>query len=277
MENNKILSAAFLDILFDGRNKDYGAYELRKSYNKRVATALVVTGSLLLLLFLGSALAKELNKNDIPEIEVAGDVVLDRVPIKPPVEPPAIPPPPHVTAPPPVEMKQFTPPLIMPDKEVPPQEKPPVNDELIDSKIGTANVDGIKDDGTLTTPPPEVGTGIAEAPKQVVEDYERIFIKVEEPATFKGGTDGWRRYLERNLSFPEAAQENGTAGVVKVQLVVDKNGKISEVTALNNPGDGLAEEAVRVIKSGPDWIPAQQNGRSVSFRFIQTITFASAN
>ncbi len=273
MENNKILSATFLDILFDGRNKEYGAYQLRKSYNKRITTALVVTGSFILLVFLGSVLANALDKKTNSVLVVDDTVNLTEVKIPDRIEPPVIPPPKQITAPPPVEMKQFTPPVIMQDDKVKDDEKPPENADLADVIIGTADMEGAKYDGVVA-PPLEIGTGDAVAPKAPEEDYDKIFIKVENPATFPNGLEGWKRYLERNLNYPDAAQDNGTMGVVKIQMVVDKNGKISEVQALNNPGDGLAEEAIRVIKTGPDWKPAEQNGKPVAYRFVQTITFS---
>jgi protein TonB len=92
-------------------------------------------------------------------------------------------------------------------------------------------------------------------PKVDNEDYDKIFTKVENPAEFPGGPDAWRRYLERSLQYPEAAQENGVQGVVRVQFIVDKEGNISEVQALNDPGEGLAEEAVRIIKKAPNGCP----------------------
>ncbi len=273
MENNKILSAAFIDILFDGRNKEYGAYQLRKSYNKRVATALIVTGSFILLLFLGSALAYALEKKDNSLLPVEQTIVLAPVDQTKKIEPPVVMPPKQITEPPKVKMEQFTAPVIMVDNEVKPDEQPPLVDDLANAVISTFKQDGIDTDNTIVAPPVEPGSGNVVAPKADTEDYEKIFIKVENPATFPGGTDGWRRYLERNLNFTDAATENGTTGVVRVQLVVDKNGKISEVVALNDPGDGLAEEAIRVIKTGPDWKPAEQNGKPVAYRFVQTITF----
>ncbi len=272
MENNKILSAAFIDILFDGRNKEYGAYQLRKSYNKRVATALVVTGSFILLLFLGSALANALDKKDNSPLPVEQIVELTEVDQTKKIEQPVIPPPKQITEPPKVEMKQFTPPIIMVDDKVKDDERPPKNTELADAIIGTKDIEGEKYDDIIA-PPLATGTGDVVVPKAPEEDYEKIFIKVENPARFPNGMEGWRRHLERNLNYPDAAQDNGTTGVVRVQLVVDKNGKISEVVALNDPGDGLAEEAIRVIKTGPDWIPAEQNGKPVAYRFVQTITF----
>lgn len=272
MDANKILSADFLDIIFDGRNKEYGAYELRKAYNKRLATALVITGSVLLLFFLGSVLASVLGKNNNDKLEVVNDVVLEEIKA-PEKKPEVVPPPPPKTPPPPkVEMAKFTPPKIVPDKEVKEDEKPPEVEKVEEAKIGVVNQEGVKDEGVVA-PPVEKGTGEVVAPKVDTEDYDKTFTKVEVPAEFPGGLDGWRRYLERNLQYPDAAQENNTSGVVKVQMVVDKDGGISEVQALNDPGDGLADEAVRIIKKGPRWKPAEQNGRKVTYRFVQTVTF----
>lgn len=101
--------------------------------------------------------------------------------------------------------------------------------------------------------------------------------KVETVASFSGGVNAWRRYLEHNLCYPEAAQKNNTQGVIRVEMLVDKEGKISEVKALNDPGDGLANEAMRVVKMGPDWIPAMQDGKPVTYRFVQTVTFRLAS
>jgi periplasmic protein TonB len=272
MENNKILSAAFIDILFDGRNKEYGAYQLRKSYNKRVATALVVTGSFILLLFLGSALANALDKKNNSLLPVEQIVELTEVDQPKKIEPPVVQPPKQLTEPPKVKMEQFTPPEIKPDNEVKPDEQPPLVDDLANAVISTIKQDGIDADNTIIAPPVE-GSGNVVAPKADLQDYDITFTKVEDPATFPGGMDGWRRHLERNLHYPEAAIDNETQGVVKVQMVVDKFGKITEVVALNDPGNGLAEEAVRVIKQGPNWVPAEQNGVKVAYRFVQAITF----
>ncbi len=106
------------------------------------------------------------------------------------------------------------------------------------------------------------------------DGYEKTFTKVEQPAEFPGGLDGWRRYLERNLQYPDKAVKNGTQGVVKVQLTVNEDGSLKDIKAINDPGDGLAEEAERILKKGPKWNPAEQNGRKVTYQFVQTITFA---
>ena len=138
---------------------------------------------------------------------------------------------------------------------------------VIDSfatKTGTA---------TMAAKQPEDLKEVVVVGYQKKTDYEKVFTKVDNPASFPGGLDGWRRYLERNLKYPVAAQEKGTQGTVKVQMVVAEDGNVTDLKALNDPGNGLAEEAVRVIAKGPKWIPATQNGHPVTYRFVQTLTF----
>ncbi len=103
---------------------------------------------------------------------------------------------------------------------------------------------------------------------------DKIFTKVDKPASFKGDIEGWTQYLMKNLKYPKKAIKNDIQGMVRVQFIVDREGNVSEVMALNDPGGGLAEEAVRVIAKGPKWKPAEQNGRKVIYRHIQAITFA---
>jgi protein TonB len=120
-----------------------------------------------------------------------------------------------------------------------------------------------------------VGSGLAQARKDSLptDSGTRIFTKVDKPAEFPGGAEGWRSYLEQNLNYPKKAQRQKIEGMVKVQFLVDKEGNISEVAAVNDPGGGLAEEATRIIAKGPKWIPAEQNGKKVIYRHIQAITF----
>ena len=270
MDSNKILNADMLDIIFDGRNKEYGAYDLRKTYRRRMLIALGIMLTVALLVFVGGILADSINKNQKAAVDIK-DVTLEDVKEEKKNEPPPPPPPPKLPEPK-VEIAKFTPPKIVKDEEVKEDEKPPEQEKLEDTKIGTINQEGTKDEG-IVAPPVEKGTGEVVTPKVDNEDYDKIFTKVENPAEFPGGQDAWRRYLERSLQYPEAAQENGVQGVVRVQFIVDKEGNISEVQALNDPGEGLAEEAVRIIKKGPKWKPAEQNGRKVIYRHIQQVTF----
>ncbi len=106
-----------------------------------------------------------------------------------------------------------------------------------------------------------------------IDDDDIVFTKVEVPAAFPGGIDGWRMYLERNLRYPKAAQKRNTQGAVRVQMTVKKDGSVTDVAVLNDPGDGLGDESKRVVLKGPKWIPASEGGISVNYKFVQTITF----
>ena len=271
MDINKILSADILDILFDGRNKEYGAYDLRKTYSKRITYSLVGTLVICLLLVVGSIIANSAKKKG-PE-NVVQDINLENLKTEEKKPEPPPPPPPPKQEPPKVEITKVTPPKIVKDEEVKPDEEIKEVEKLEDTKIGTINQEGAKDDG-LVAPPVEKGTGVVEAPK-VEEDYDKVFTTVQIQAEFPGGPAAWGKYLERNLNRDLPSENGAPAGkyTVVVSFIVSKTGAISEVTAENDPGYGTKAEAIRVITKGPPWKPANQNGRSVIYRQKQSITF----
>jgi len=272
MEANKILSSDILDLVFENRNKSYGAYELRKTYNKRIITALLITGGVALLIFLASFIANTINANkaqlDIKEVVLENIQQEEEKKVEPP------PPPPPKVEPPKVEMTKFTPPKIVEDEEVKKEDIPPEVEKLEDTKIDVTSQEGIKDEG-LAAPPPDAGKQVVEAPK---EDENKIFEKVEVEAEFPGGLPAWRRYLERNLNAQVPSDAGAPTGsyTVVVKFIVDKSGSISDVKARTSHGFGMEEEAVRAIKRGPKWTPAIQNGRNVNAYRQQPITFVVA-
>jgi len=272
MEPNKIQDADILDIIFEGRNKDYGAYELRKTYNSRIVKSLLVMGSVVGLLVIGNVVSGFGKRAQMPMPDIT-DITLDNVKE---AKPPVLPPPPVIKAPPPqVAMKQFTAPLIV-KTDVPKDEKPPENDELDKVKIGTVNIAGTVDDGTdAPVAIGDGGKGIAVAPKQQDDDNDgKPFMKVEVDATFPGGPAAWLRFLNRNLRSPDEAINNGISGKVVVQFIVDKEGNVSDVVAISGPEQGgLREEAIRVIKKSGKWTPAVQNGRYVKAYRSQPVIF----
>jgi protein TonB len=270
MEANKILTADLLDIVFEDRNKEYGAYELRRSYNKRIARALIITASVALLALLGSVLASSM-KSSGPTKFKNTEVTLQNIKQEEKIiEPP--PPPPPKQEPPKVEMKQFTPPVIKKDEEV--EKPPPPQEELKEVKIDVIDQEGIKESEIPTVAVIDEGKQIVEEKK--VEDENKIFDKVEIEASFPGGDAKWRQYLERNCNGQVATDNGAPEGTYTtvVQFVVDKEGNISDVRALTNHGYGMEEEAMRAIKKGPKWNPAIQNGRQVKAYRKQPITFA---
>ena len=271
MEINKILTADILDIIFEGKNKEYGAYELRKTYNTRIVKAIVGTAIVVLLLFLWYFVSN-LDSGGAKKNVVVQDVQLEEVKEEKKNEPP--PPPPPKIEPPKVEMAKFTPPKIVKDNEVKEEEKPPEQEKLEDTKIGTVNQEGIKDEGITAPPVSDAGKGVVEAPKKDEEDYDKTFTKVEIESEYPGGPAAWLRYLNKNFRYPDEAVNNEIQGTVVVQFIVDKEGNVSDVSAISGPTDGgLRDEAVRVIKKSGKWTPAVQNGRQVKSYKKQPIVF----
>jgi len=271
MDINKLQTADILDIIFDGRNKEYGAYDLRKTYNKRLRNALFATIGICVLLLVLSIIANSAGKEK-QEVMVQ-DMSLENMKNEEKKPEPPPPPPPPKQEPPKVEITKFTPPKIVKDEEVKPDEEIKEVEKLEDTKIGTFNQEGAKDEG-LVAPPVEKSTGVVEAPK-VEEDYDKVFTVVQIPAEFPGGLPAWSRYLERNLNR-EIPVENGAPPgryTVVVAFTVSKTGAISDVAAENDPGYGTKAEAIRVITKGPSWKPAVQNGRNVIYRHKQAVTF----
>jgi len=269
MEVNKILSADVLDIIFEGKNKEYGAYDLRKTYNKRLTTALLVTAGIGLIIFLGSFLASVLHSTNDHDMNVK-DLSLSKV--KPPEKKPPPPPPPKPKIPPPPKLEtiKFTPPKVVKDNEVKPDEKPPENKDLDKPvQIDTKSQEGIKSDIVPTTTD---NSNAVEVPK---EDPNQIFTKVEIEASFPGGLAAWKRYLEKNLDAQVPTNNSAPEGTyqVIVQFVVSKDGSLSDIKCVQDPGYGTCEEAIKVIKNGPHWNPGQQNGHEVNSLHQQPVTF----
>ena len=270
MDSSKILNADILDILFEGKNKEYGAYDLRKTYNRRFFKALMTTTGVIIIVISGYAFCNRDDGSKKSAMYVK-DTELEAYHKEEPLTPP--PPPLKLPPPPAVEMKQFTPPKVVPDKEVKADEKPPENDQLDDVKIGTTNTNGAKDDG-IVAPPASNGPGVVEAPKKVEDDMDKTFTKVEIESTYPGGMEAWKRYLNKSFRYPDEAQAQEIQGVVMVQFIVDKEGNVSDVQAVSGPEQGgLREEAVRVIRKSGKWTPAIQNGNKVKSYKNQPITF----
>lgn len=271
MEANKILSADVLDLVFEGRNKDYGAYDLRKTYNRRITRALIITASVAVIALGGSLLASAMKGKEDKKVKMNEMTIQDVKQEEKKEPPPPPPPPPPKQEPPKVEMKQFTPPVIKKDEEV--EKPPPPQEELKEAKIDVVNQEGIKDEGIVAPTVIDEGKQIVE--EKPVEDENKIFDKVEIEASFPGGDAKWRRFLEQNANGQVATDNGAPEGTYTtvVQFVVDKEGNISDVKALTNHGYGMEQEAVRVIKKGPKWTPAVQNGRQVKAFRKQPITF----
>ena len=269
MESSTILTADVLDIIFEGRNKEYGAYDLRRTYGRRLTVSITVMLSVILLLGIGYAFAgnKKIMAHEviIPEDHHLEDIKKPDEPVEPPPPPPKQP---EVK----VQMTQFTPPKIVHDEDVKEDEKPPEIETLEDTKIATYNQDGVKDENIVAPPIGDGNREVFVAPTKEVEDWDKTFTKVEMESEYPGGMSAWARYLNRNLRFSQEAIDNGVQGTVVVQFIVDKDGNVSDVVAVSGPQEHYAE-AVRVIKKSGKWTPAIQNGHQVKSYKKQPIVF----
>jgi len=252
MQIQEISRADILDILFEGRNKDYGAYDLRKTYNKRLTKALAATASICLLLIGGYTWAGKGHVSKIPPVAV-DDVTLANAVHDQPVVPPPVPKPQPQLA-----TIKSTPPLIVPDQQVRPEDIPPPNDATDQVKIGTETHTGELSGDIVEAPSSGNGTqNVIEQPKRPEEDT-KVYETVEIESYYPGGMESWKRFLIKNFRATDEV-----SGTVIVKFIVDKEGNVSDVEAISGP-DELKAEAVRVIKKSGKWTPAIQNGRKVN-------------
>lgn len=272
MEPNKILQSDILDIIFEDRNKSYGAYELRKGYSGRLTKALIITGSILLLIFIGTILTNFINDNSKKTVDVVDTQMAE---IKTDEPPPPPPPPPPVPPPPPeIKQVQFVPPKVVKDEEVKPDEK--IEEIKEDAAISNKTVETENTNQVVQAPVEDKGSQVVETPKE--DDENKVFTKVEQEAAFPGGEAAWRRYLQNNLDANTPVENGAAEGTyqVIVKFIVSKDGSISQVEAETSFGHGMEAEAVKIIKKGPKWTPANQNGRAVNAYRRQPITFVVA-
>lgn len=246
------------EIVFEKRNKMYGAYILRKMYNKQVNKALLLSISILIagLAYPIVSSYKVLNKGKLVWIEAGSEVIRTD---KPPIEPPVLPP-----APPPVSeiQKQV--------RFVPPE----VIDGLVTDDEGLLNQDILNQ--TSVNDPVDLNIEkFVEKQVVVIEDPEKAppVIFVEEMPSYPGGESERLKFLKDHIEYPKNAAENGIQGTIYFQFIVDSKGNITDVKILRGIGGGCDEEALRVIKMMPPWHPGKQNGRTVRVLYNMAVSF----
>lgn len=266
MEPNKILSATLIDVIFDGRNKAYGAYDLRKTYSHRTKVALSLTIAVVALVLTGTTLANSSKKEVVRENADTGIVLTEVEEVKPPEELPE----PETKPEEPVQTQKFTEPIIV-DKLVLTDPLPPM--EALDSTaVGSETTKGTVDIGIADAPEGSGGEAKGIVQPKEPNDPDEIKLSVDVPAKFEGN---WVRFLEKNLKA-EVPVDNGAAPgrySVVVQFVVDKEGNVSDIKALTNHGYGVEQEAIRVLKKAPKWQPAMAAGFTVKAYHRQVIVF----
>ena len=264
MEPNKILSATILDLVFDGRNKEYGAYELRVTYPERVKKSMVIVFIITAIAITGAALGSSLKTKGDGRIIAKPMTIPDFVPEEKEKIPPPEKPKPD---PPEIKSIKVTQPRIV-DEIVP--EPPPTEEDKAGAIISDITKGGLPDDGTIKTPEDiDKGTGIIEK-KTEPEILDPGAIQV--PARYDGD---WSKFLTRNLIAGVPVENGAPVGTYKViiQFVVDQQGNVSDITPITNYGFGMEQEAIRVLKKAKGWKAGIQNGHEVKSYHRQPITF----
>jgi len=260
-----IFNQQWIDVVFTGRNKNYGAYELRRDNGRNTRNALFIGVAVFVVLISANTIINAIAgfiPASKPKVKIT-NVVLAPPPVdikKPPPPPPPEPPKPKV------DQVKFPPPVVKPDVQV--KENPPTVKELEVADPGTKNLKGDKNaDVTIDEPVGTADTKVTE------DDGNKIFTSVEQVPEFPGGLDKFAAYLAKNIRYPAVARENNTQGRVIVSFVCEKDGSLTDVKVARGIGDGCDEEAVRVIKASPHWKPGIQNGRPVRVAYSVPINF----
>jgi len=260
-----IFNQQWIDVVFSGRNKEYGAYQLRKDNGRNAGKALLIACIVFVLIisantiinFITGFIPKAKEKVKITNVVLAPPPVdIKKPPPPPPPEPPK----------PKVDQVKFPPPVVKPDVEV--KEKPPTIEDLKVADPGQKNIKGdAKADVTIDEP-------VGNADKKVTEDDpNKIFTAVEQNPEFPGGLDAFYKYLGKTIRYPAVARENNTQGRVVVQFVCERDGSLTDIKVVRSIGDGCDEEAIRVVKNSPKWKPGIQNGRPVRVMYSVPINF----
>jgi protein TonB len=269
-----LIDNSWVDLVFEGKNKEYGAYVLRKETGKRNVKALIWVLIGIAIIF-AIAYANMAIQNAIKNsVSVETDVELSKlaqkkeakVERKEPVK---------------VEMEQkvvekvkssvkFTAPEIKKDDEVKPEDELKSQDDLqkTNTAIGAFDVKGNDEAEGEVLKAKEVV--VDEKPK---EEETKVFDVVEQMPQFPGGPQALFEYLSKNIKYPVVAEENGIQGRVIVTFVVERDGSITDVRVAKSVDPSLDKEAQRVVRSMPHWIPGKQNGSAVRVKYTVPVTF----
>ncbi|MDI1257631.1 MAG: energy transducer TonB [Flavobacterium sp.] len=256
-----IYKQKWIDMVFEGRNKSYGAYELRKQNPKTTMIALAI-GALAFLSLMALPLINwsGLNKEE----EKVTMVDMSKLAPPPPPDKPLIPPPPPPPPAPKIDEVKFVKPKLVKKEEV--VEEIKTIEELKDKNVGVKDVEG-RDDGRIVIEEPS-GEGPADA--KIVDD-NTIYNAVEVRPDFPGGIAKFYAYVQKNFRTPDEEVK----GKVIVQFVVEKDGSLTDIKVVRDLGYGTGAEAIRVLKSAPKWKPGIQNGRPVRVLFSLPISIQS--
>ena len=269
----------WVDMVFAGKNKEYGAYQLRKGTSGRNIKSLLIL--VIAAALVGGFLAWKVIEQKQAEEQQAYMEAMELAKLQKQAEkekkkPEKVQPKVEMKKEIPVarETQKFTAPVIKKDELVKEGNQVKQMDQL-DAKVavGTKDEEGVKDrtveavrsDIAVAAPPPPP------APKPEVSN--KVFDVVEEMPSFPGGQAALMSFLSSNIKYPVVAQENGVQGRVIVGFVVERDGSITDVKVMRSVDPSLDREAQRVVKAMPRWKPGKQNGSAVRVKYTVPVVF----
>jgi periplasmic protein TonB len=271
MQKIDIFSEDWCVVIFEGRPKEYGAYMLRKLSSKRHRIAIITMLFFCLSVFTVPGLVKTIipdGRNVNVEVTNLANIDLEKNKPKEFVAPKIEQEPPRKI----LSTIKFTPPVIKDDVDVHDEEIMKTQEEVTESKlsVSVADVKGNTETADLTE--------LQQLQNQVVEEeVTEPYRYVEQNPEYPGGELARTKFLQNNINYPNMARESDIQGVVYITFVVGKTGEISKVQIIRGIGGGCDEEAIRVIKLMPKWIPGRQNGKPVPVWFNFPLRFTLNN
>jgi protein TonB len=266
-----LYNGEWLDLVFDHRNKNYGAYELRKTYGSTMTKAMGIAFAAVALLSTATIVFKAHPKPDVIMTTVDMKTIIQPPPKKEDkiVEAKTEPAKPAKAVPATPTIK-YTVPKVVPDNDKAAVD-PPTLKELDKSAVGPETVKG---EGTGINVP-DVPQGTPGGGGEATEDngIHTLGDPLEVMPEPMGGAAAWAKFLQKNLRFPPAAQDAGVSGKVFMSFVVEKDGSLSNIKVDRGAGYGFDEEATRVLKLAKAWKPGVQNGQNVRVRYSIPISF----
>ncbi len=264
--NLDLTSKEWRDLIFEGKNKAYGAYYLRATSNKRHLKALIIIGSLAVLLgilpFAITFVASILPEPEVIETPVElADLDLNKPEEEQPEE--EIPDIPVQEL---INQTAYMAPVIA-DVAPPEEEVRQITEELNEDTnvISTQTVTDGRDD--------IIPEELEELATEIVPEKPVIHTYVSEMPTFAGGDAALKKFLKDNLEYPVADLEMGNKGTVVVQFTVSPSGQLTDFKVARSVSPGLDAEALRVVKKMPNWTPGRQNGQAVYVQFNLPVRF----
>ena len=269
-----LISRDWTEMVFEGRNKEYGAYRLRKNAGKRNLYSLITIFIAALAIWGGISLVKfvESRTKSVAQTSVAEISALNQPKKKAEVKQQK-----KVKLEQPEKVVErvkssvkFTAPVIKNDDEVKPEDELKTQDELMNTKtaIGALDVKGNDDASGEVLKLKE-----AVAQPEPKPEVEKVFDVVEQMPSFPGGPSALMEWLSNNVKYPVVAQENGVQGRVVVSFVVERDGSITDVKVVRGVDPSLDREASRVVRAMPRWIPGKQNGSAVRVKYNVPVAF----